>query len=328
MEPTPFRDRLLQSDLEEDNRLIAWIRARLPELSGNGVQRLIQTGKILIDGGAVTAPTYALQAGQIVEFKPNAPRVDRAHRFDTRILHLDAQLVVADKPVGILTIPFAGDHDTLLNRVKATIPRIEKKGVIPPLRAVHRLDKECSGSVVFARTVPAQRGLQAQFAARTVKRHYRALVFGDVPFESKRIESLLVKDRGDGLKGSAPRDSTHGKPAITHFKVLERFSTMTLLECRLETGRTHQIRIHIAEAGHPIVGEAVYIRDYRGKRLPAPRLMLHAVALGFLHPSTGEGIQIESQPPATFLSYMAQVRRGDPLMGEGRQGSKSHRSHR
>src|SRR5947209_19947020 len=161
------------------------------------------------------------------------------------------------------------------------------KGHLPRLRVVHRLDKETSGLVVFARTVPAERGLGKQFHAHTVIRRYLALVPGFVP--PQRIATRLVRDRGDGRRGSTGVPDV-GKEAVTFVDVVERLPGYRLLACRLETGRTHQIRIHLAELGHPVCGDKVYVHRPDGSaaadRSGAPRLALHAAELGFLHPVT------------------------------------------
>jgi 23S rRNA pseudouridine1911/1915/1917 synthase len=164
------------------------------------------------------------------------------------------------------------------------------------LHVVHRIDKDTSGLVVFAKTKRAEIGLGAQFRAHTVDRRYLCLVHGDVRLS--RVESFLVRDRGDGLRGSS-RDG-RGKRAVTHVEAAARFGVATLCRVRLETGRTHQIRIHLAERGHPVVGETVYIRDLTAagvEPLAAPRLMLHAETLGFEHPTSGARLSFASQSP-------------------------------
>ncbi len=307
----PFDETVTSDTLEEDASLIRWLRKRLPGQSGNAVRRLIESGKIWVDGVVATEPSRLLRVGHQVSLRWNAPRADRSHLVGPKIYYLDSYLVVAEKPIGILTIPFEEDHDTLMDRVRRVIPKLEKRGSVPPLRAVHRLDKEASGLVVFTRGVKVQRDLQEQFASHTVERAYLALVQGDVSFEQQRtMQSTLVSDRGDGLKGSARASNAVGKEAVTHFEVLERFGIATLLRCQLETGRTHQIRIHAAELGHPIIGEPVYVRDYRGPLLQSPRLMLHATSLGFVHPGSGEGLRFESPAPEVFASYLLGLRRG------------------
>ncbi len=184
-----------------------------------------------------------------------------------------------------------------------------RKGPLPRLRVVHRLDKDTSGLVVFARTVAAERGLGKQFHAHSVTRRYLAIVPGFVP--PQRIATRFVRDRGDGRRGSTA-DPNLGKEAITHVDVMERLSGYTLLACRLETGRTHQIRIHLAELGHPVCGDKVYhhLRDgsERPDRSGAPRLALHAVELGFVHPLTHENLHWEMPLPADLQAFRERLR--------------------
>jgi 23S rRNA pseudouridine1911/1915/1917 synthase len=178
-----------------------------------------------------------------------------------------------------------------------------------PLMIVHRIDKETSGLLVFARSKAAERALQAQLRAHTVERSYLCVAHGTVP--NRTIESSLIKDRGDGLRGSTRRPG-QGKRAITHVRALQPLGTVaTLCEVRLETGKTHQVRIHLAEAGHPLVGERVYIRDFErrgGHVLVVSRLMLHAATLGFAHPSTGKPMRFAVDPPATFRDVVEKLR--------------------
>jgi 23S rRNA pseudouridine1911/1915/1917 synthase len=181
------------------------------------------------------------------------------------------------------------------------------------LAVVHRLDKETSGVMVFARTASAQRALATQFRDRSLVRAYVAIVHGAIA--STRVETDLIPDRGDGLRGSfghfrrargaLPPDARH---AITHVEAIASLRGATLVECRLETGRQHQIRIHLAELGHPLVGEPVYIRDYKDRRIEAPRLMLHARTLGFIHPGTGQQVEFEREAPEDFRETLQRLR--------------------
>jgi 23S rRNA pseudouridine1911/1915/1917 synthase len=173
---------------------------------------------------------------------------------------------------------------------------------------VQRLDKETSGLVVFARTVEAERGLGRQFKAHTVERRYLALVPGETG--ARTVRSNLVRDRGDGRRGSG-RGKDVGKQAITHLEVAERLRGYTLLWCRLETGRTHQIRIHLAELGHPICGDKVYRKLGAKAELDpsgAPRLALHAAELGFDHPITGEAMHWDMPLPPDFRALLEELR--------------------
>jgi 23S rRNA pseudouridine1911/1915/1917 synthase len=177
------------------------------------------------------------------------------------------------------------------------------------VRAVHRLDKETSGLVVFARTVAAERNLGEQFRAHRVERCYLAIVRGEA--RSQRIESWLVRDRGDGRRGSGPQTGM-GQRAVTNVRVVETYRGYALVECRLETGRTHQVRIHLGEAGTPICGDHVYDRPLHGRPLPdgsgIARIALHAATLGFRHPGTGKRIKWKSQLPPDMAALLRRLR--------------------
>ncbi len=179
---------------------------------------------------------------------------------------------------------------------------------------VQRLDKETSGLLVYARTVDAERGLGGQFRAHTVKRHYLAVVSGRVT--SGTIRSNLVRDRGDGRRGSGPASAV-GKEAITHVEVEEHFPGHTLVRCRLETGRTHQIRIHLAEQGHPVCGDKVYgrKREETAESGSAPRLALHAAELGFLHPVTQEEMHWDMPLPPDLRDFVSSLRGAHGVSG-------------
>jgi 23S rRNA pseudouridine1911/1915/1917 synthase len=181
------------------------------------------------------------------------------------------------------------------------------------VRPVHRLDRDTGGLMVFARSVRAERGLMEQFRRHTTRRRYLAIVPGRV--EAQTIETRIARDRGDGRRGSTEKPGV-GKHAITHIRPVEQFDGYTLIECRLETGRTHQIRIHLSELGHPLCGEKVYRKPLSGKPIPdrsgAPRLALHAASLGFQHPITGKEMSFESPLPKDFSHLLERLRRGKP----------------
>jgi 23S rRNA pseudouridine1911/1915/1917 synthase len=296
--------------------LAAVVREIVPGTSWSRARALCAEGRVLVDGAAGTDSARRLIAGERVELRLSGP-ARREPAVTDLIVHLDADVAVVRKPAGILTVPFdRNDRDTLLALTRVAVRRIEaakeKQGGLT-LRAVQRLDKETSGLVVFARTVPAQRHLQRQLAARSVTRRYLAIVHGAA--EDAIYETLLVPDRGDGLRGSwGVFRAARGEPpaeareAITRVQVLERLRRATLVACELETGRQHQIRIHLAEAGHPLVGETVYVRDWRGPLLPAPRPMLHAAVLGFVHPRTERTLRFEEPAPADFTAVLEGLR--------------------
>jgi 23S rRNA pseudouridine1911/1915/1917 synthase len=231
----------------------------------------------------------------------------------------DAHVVVVEKPPGLTTMRHADEAAEFGRRAQRFLPPT-LADLLPPLlaparggkrpqpRAVHRIDKETSGLVVFALTPQAEAHLGRQFRAHTIERRYLALMRGRAV--SGRIESWLVHDRGDHRRGSGPAGK--GQRAVTHVKVLEEIGDYTLVECRLETGRTHQVRIHLGEAGTPLCGERVYDRPINGRPLPdgskAKRIMLHAARLGFDHPATGKRMAWDSEMPADMAEVVRRLR--------------------
>jgi 23S rRNA pseudouridine1911/1915/1917 synthase len=309
-------DILTISEAQAGLTLAALVRELLPGTSWSKARDLCRDGRVWVDGVAATDSARRMTAGERVELRLAGP-ARRETTLTDLIAHLDTDVVVVRKPAGLLTVPFdRDDRDTLLALTRVAVRRVEsargRKGNLT-LRTVQRLDKETSGLVVFARSVPAQRQLQQQLAAHTVTRRYLAIVHGAA--EDAVYETLLVPDRGDGLRGSwGVFRPARGEPppearaAVTRVSVLERLPQATLVACELETGRQHQIRIHLAEAGHPLVGETVYIRDWRGPLLPASRPMLHAAVLGFVHPRTEKSLRFEEPPPADFTAVLERLR--------------------
>jgi 23S rRNA pseudouridine1911/1915/1917 synthase len=299
--------------------LAALVRELVPGTSWSQARDLCRNGRVWIGERAATDPARRIAAGERVEIRSGSGR--SASGPSELVVHLDPEIVVVRKPAGILTVPFEReDRDTLLALARVAVRRMEAaRGAEhkATLRAVQRLDKDTSGLVVFARTLNAQRHLQEQLSAHTVTRRYLAIAHGEV--SDAVHESFFVQDRGDGLRGSWGRfRRDRGAPpptareAVTRVQAVERLRGATLAACELETGRQHQIRIHLAEAGHPLVGETVYIRDYiradRGPLLPAPRPMLHAAVLGFLHPRGDKPVRFEDPLPEDFLNVLDRLR--------------------
>jgi 23S rRNA pseudouridine1911/1915/1917 synthase len=310
--------------------LAALVRGLAPGSSWEEARSLCRAGRVWVGGRPATEPAWRPPAGAAVELLSAAAARARlvaaaeegggggpspAPRTPSLVVHADADVVVVRKPPGMLTVPFErADRDTLLALTRVALRRIEAGrggGGSPTLRAVQRLDKDTSGLVVFARHVAAQRALQGQLARREVTRRYEALAHGAV--RDATFESWLVEDRGDGLRGSAQRQPppAGARHAITHVRALEALRGATRIACELDTGRQHQIRIHLAEAGHPLLGEAVYVRDFRGPLLAAPRPMLHAAALGFRHPNDGREMLFEEPAPDDFAALVERLRRGN-----------------
>jgi 23S rRNA pseudouridine1911/1915/1917 synthase len=247
-----------------------------------------------------------------------------AHPDRLVVRHLDEHIVVVEKPAGVNTVRHPAELEWSEERrqLDPTLEDLTQWAIarqldrppreLPRLRIVHRLDKETSGLVVFARSALAERELGLQFRKHTVVRRYLAVVPGFLTPQT--IRSRLVPDRGDGRRGSTQLPKV-GKEAVTHVSVEERLPGYTLLSCRLETGRTHQIRIHLAEAGHPVCGEKVYLKKFSGEmfedRSEAPRLALHATELGFEHPASSEHLHW-SMPLPGDLQKLVERLRGKP----------------
>jgi 23S rRNA pseudouridine1911/1915/1917 synthase len=266
------------------------------------VRRAIETGKISVAGQVVKDARQAVAEGALVRVAMTTPK-KKSLLADGAIVFVDGQVVVVRKPAGVSTVPYEeGERDSLDQLVQGELAR--RFGREAPLGVVQRLDRETSGLVVFARTVPAKRHLKNQFRAHTVSRRYLALAAGRV--STQTIRSRLVRDRGDGVRGST-RNPKLGREAVTHVEALEALAGATLIACRLETGRTHQIRIHLGELGHPLLGERVY-GDRDLPRPAAPRLMLHATLLGFVHPGSQRELSFEEPTPADMLAVIERLR--------------------
>lgn len=305
--------------------LAAYLRQSYPERSWNNVRALCSSGKVFVNGRRELDSTYRMQESDEVEVRESAPRVRRHEYNELRVLHQDPHLIVVHKPPHLATAPHdRKTHDsvqepTVVDAVRPLVARggggRRRPGAPPPLFVVHRLDKETSGVLCFARSKGSERALHQVFKGHQAEREYVAIVYGLI--SPQTIESNLVRDRGDGIRGSASEytpEHAYRQRALTHIVSAEslrgREGMYSRLRLRLETGRTHQIRIHLAEAGHPVVGEQVYIRDYRrdvGEPPACPRLMLHARSLAFTHPMTQEELTFEAPPPESWEQALREL---------------------
>ncbi len=307
------------TDAEDDGvTLAAALRRHLAAAWGDApvawsrVRRLCESGKVNLDGARTLDSALRVKPGQAVEVDEARPAPDPAgDAARAALVWEDTHVVIINKPAGIQSVPYErDDKDTAMDVIRAAWRRAGRRATEQPLFVVHRIDKETSGLLAFAKSKLSERGLAAQFRAHEVERTYQCVAHGQV--ESRRIESYFLEDRGDGLRGSARQPHmAQGKRAVTHVRALELLPRATVCEVKLETGKTHQIRIHLSEAGHPLVGERVYIRDYAsrgGELLPAPRLLLHAATLGFVHPVTEEALKFEAPLPPDYLDALDKLR--------------------
>jgi 23S rRNA pseudouridine1911/1915/1917 synthase len=273
------------------------------QYSRNRLQEWLRAGHIKVDGRSA-APRTPVTGGEKISLAP--PRLadaaaPRAQRMALKIVHEDAALIVIDKPAGLVVHPGAGQPDrTLMNALLAHAPALAG---VPRAGIVHRLDKDTSGLLVVAKTVEAQTDLVRQLAERSMQRIYVALVQGDPP-ASGTIDAPVGRDARTRTRMAV----THrGKPARTRYRVLERFGRAALVECRLDTGRTHQIRVHFQHIRHPLVGDTVYRRGTR-HGIDFPRQALHAAELTLRHPASGEPMTWRSPLPRDFKRLVGELR--------------------
>src|SRR5262245_35462721 len=300
---------------EAGQRLDVWLASRLPELSRSRIKVLIDEGHVEVDGADRKA-SHRLKPGERVRALVPPPPGDEmaAEAIPLRVVFEDAHVLVVDKPAGMVTHPGAGRMTgTLAAAALAHAPEIS--GVGGPRRPgiVHRLDKGTSGLIVLAKTRAAYDSLTAQLARRTVSRRYLCLAHGVIRRDEGVIEAPIGRDPRSRVRMAVARAGT-GKRALTRYRILERLTGVTYLECRLETGRTHQIRVHLASIGHPLVGDTTY-GSRKGRDVLPPKLVeglggvaLHAAGLSFLHPATGELIELASPLPnriGVLLSHLS-----------------------
>ena len=293
--------------------------ALLTGMTRSRVNEVIDSGRVRVGRASVSSHSRRLQAGERVIVVGGAgagvtppPAGDSGVPFT--VVWSDLDLVVVDKPAGVVVHPGAGNPSgTLVNGLLARFPDMAAAvaGDTPAERpgVVHRLDKGTSGLLVFARTAPALASLQRQMAERTATREYLALVTGDLDSDAGIIDAPLGRADEDPVRVQV---KAGGRLARTGYEVVERFTTPAccLVRCRLETGRTHQIRVHFASIGHPVVGDDRYGRRRRGSWEPLlpGRQFLHAVALSFSHPVSGERLRFESPLPPDLESALASLR--------------------
>jgi len=287
------------------------------QLSRRAAQEAVRNGRIDLEGERCDEPGREVPAASSIHFFPNRPQARKvAGRL--KILHEDPHVLIVDKPAGLLTQPTPDrERDTLVSRATRYLS-LRHGGGKTFLGVVHRLDKDTSGALALARSPEAIRAFQKLFREHDIERQYLAVVEGTPRRESGTIDKALIGDRGDLRRGVARHDG-EGKRAVTHFQVIERFGPVaSLLACWLETGRTHQIRIHMAEMGHPVVGDKVY-RPVNQPSCKAKfhRQALHAQTLGFVHPILGGEVKVEAAPPSDLEDLIVDLRNRYGIEGAG-----------
>jgi 23S rRNA pseudouridine1911/1915/1917 synthase len=287
-------------------RLDAALARLFPEHSRSRLQGWLKEGLIKLDGVAADAKRKVLGGETITCAALPAPAfTDAAEDIPLPIVFEDVSLIVIDKPAGLVVHPGNGNASgTLMNALLHHTPELAG---VPRAGIVHRLDKETSGLMVVAKTLTAQTDLVRQLQARTVKRHYLALVHGNVA-SGGTVDAPLGRHPVQRTKMAVVKQG--GKEARTHYAPVEQFDRCTLVECRLDTGRTHQIRVHMANIKHPLVGDPVYGKTKCGDALldAFPRQALHAFRLALVHPASGEELSWKSPLPPDFATLLEQLR--------------------
>lgn len=299
---------------QEPLRIDKFLMTRIEGATRNKLQRAINMGMVLVNGKEVRSNYKIKPLDAVIVYSDMSPEETDVvpEKMDLNIVYEDADLMIINKPAGMVVHPGSGNYSgTLLNGISYYLQQQNpgiSEDVLPRFGLVHRIDKNTSGLLVLAKNDKAMRQLAKQFFDHTVKRHYLALVWGDVESDTGTIVAHVGRHLRFRKLFEAYPEGDHGKEAITHYKVIERFGYVTLVQCRLETGRTHQIRVHMKHIGHPLFNDDFYGGDKIVKGTVyskykqfvdncfaiCKRQALHAKTLGFVHPGTGEEVFFES----------------------------------
>lgn len=286
-------------------RLDKYLAEEMTDLSRSRIKELVQAGEVLVNGKK-SKVSYKVQKGDLIQVTvlPLEPLALEAENIPLDIVYEDEDVIVVNKPQGMVVHPAAGHPShTLVNallyhtRDLADSPEGFRPGI------VHRIDKDTSGLLMVAKNAAARESLEKQLAAKSNKRQYLAIVHGNFAEEEGTIDAPIGRNPKDRKQMAVVEK---GKSAVTHFRVLEQYQGYSLVECQLETGRTHQIRVHMAYIGHPLAGDPLYGPR---KTLPGHGQFLHAKTLGFEQPSTGEWLEFSVQPPEIFQQTVADLRK-------------------
>ncbi|CCG89772.1 pseudouridine synthase, RluA family protein [Pediococcus pentosaceus IE-3] len=288
---------------QESGRLDKVVTNHYPDLTRSKIQNLIKQEQILVNQ-APTTNRHKVSENDVIDVTlPDPVEVSvKPEKMNLDIVFEDDDVIVVNKPQGMVVHPAPGhENGTLVNGLLDHAPLATVNGELRP-GIVHRIDKDTSGLLMVAKNDQAMLSLSAQLKAKTNQRKYLAIVHGNFKEEAGTINAPIGRSKKDRKKMAIVED---GRPAVTHFKVLERFTDYTLIECELETGRTHQIRVHLKYIGHPVAGDPLY-----GPRntLKGNGQFLHAKLLGFKHPRTGEELVFEVDPPQIFQDTLSKLR--------------------
>lgn len=299
---------------QKGTRLDRVLSLALPDISRNFIQKLFEKGNVKVNGNLCTLKKYKVETGDYVEIViPEPEKLEiEAEDIPLDIVYEDDDVLIVNKPKGMVVHPAVGNYTgTLVNAIMFHCgSRLSSiNGVVRP-GIVHRIDKDTSGLLMIAKNDAAHESLSAQLSEHSITRRYQALVYHNIKEDEGTVDAPIGRDPANRLR-QAVTDASHGKRAVTHYKVLERFGKFTLIEAKLETGRTHQIRVHMAHIKHPLAGDLVYGPKKTGLKLPpdCAGQMLHAKVLGFVHPKTKEYMEFDSPLPPYFEEVLDGLRK-------------------
>ena len=309
-----IREELYITEETRGTRLDLVLSAGLEDYSRSFIQKLFEKGAVTVNGQVCTSKKYKCVEGDLVEIQiPDPEKLEaEAEDIPINVVYEDGDLLVVDKPAGMVVHPAPGNYSgTLVNALMYHCgdQLSSINGVIRP-GIVHRIDKDTSGLLVVAKTDKAHTGLARQLEEHSINRIYRAIVYNNIKEDEGTVDAAIGRDPKNRLRNAVLREGMPGyesaKSAVTHYRVLERFGKYTCIEARLETGRTHQIRVHMAYIKHPLLGDELY--GPNKNKEGAKRQMLHAGVLGFVHPVTGDYMEFESPLPEDFRKVLDRLR--------------------
>ena len=299
-------NKLIVGVADSGTRLDAYIASKLDKLSRTSVKRLVEEGHIKVNG-SVQKVSYKVQENDVIEVtEPEAKELDlKAQDIPIDVVYEDSDIIVVNKPKGLVVHPANGNWDGTLVNAVMNICKDSLSGIGGEIRPgiVHRLDKNTSGLLIIAKNDKAHINMSNQIKDRLVKKIYYALVRGNIAENEATINMPIGRSNKDRKKMAVTKS---GKEAVTHFKVLERFNKYTLLEVKIDTGRTHQIRVHLSEIGHPVVGDEVYSNGKNEFGIEGQ--LLHAKSLDFKHPINGKDMHLEAELPKEFKEILQRLR--------------------
>ena len=303
--------RFVVNEEQEDERIDKLCAQLCPEQSRSFIQKLIKDAAVLVNGKAIK-PSYSLKEGDkiVIDLPPAMTPDIPAEDIPLDIVYEDTDLLVVNKPKGMVVHPAPGHYSgTLVNALMYHCHDLSGiNGVMRP-GIVHRIDRDTSGLLVICKNDNAHRSIAEQLKEHSIERIYQAICLGHLKESDGTVDAPIGRDPNERKRMAVHNSLMHAKSAVTHYHVIEQFEQYAHISCRLETGRTHQIRVHMAHIGHPLLGDEVYNHIKSNIRIEEPGQVLHAGVLGFVHPSSGEKMHFEAPLPVYFQNLLKKLKK-------------------